>query len=125
MSQPTLRTISVIRRGYGRRYTDLPIDELSQQRVMIDCTGGYLKPTMIDLQPDDLVYWREQGRYVTARIERVQRDERRLIAWLRDVKVMSEDFFSVLSSLLCVCRSCTMPAVSIGTAQRTEIYVGD
>jgi len=55
----------------------------------------------------------------------VQRDERRLIAWLRDVKVMPEDFFSVLSSLLCVCRSCTMPAVSIGTAQRTEIYVGD
>jgi len=93
MSQPTLRTISVIRRGYGRRYTDLPIDELSQQRVMIDCTCGYLKPTMIDLQPDDLVYWREQGRYVTARIERVQRDEQRLIAWLRDVKVMPEDFF--------------------------------
>jgi len=39
------------------------------------------------------VYWREQGRYVTARIERVQRDEQRLIAWLRDVKVMPEDFF--------------------------------
>jgi hypothetical protein len=125
MSQPTLRTISVIRRGYGRRYTDLPIDELSQQRIMIDCSGGYLKPTMIDLQPDDMVYWREQGRYVTARIELVQRDERAFDRLAARCKGDAGRLFSVLSSLLCVCRSCTMPAVSIGTAQRTEIYVGD
>ncbi|WP_298407351.1 hypothetical protein [uncultured Chloroflexus sp.] len=93
MAQPSLRTISVIRRGYGRRYTDLPVDELSQQRIVIDCAGGYLRPALIDLRQGDTVYWREQERYVSGQISQVRRDDQRVIAILKDVQVMPEDFF--------------------------------
>lgn len=93
MSQPSLRTILVIRRGYGRRYTDLPVDELTEQQIVIDCTGGYLRPEHIDLRVDDLVYWRKQERYLGARISQVHRDGHRLIALLSDTRLMPEDFF--------------------------------
>lgn len=93
MVQPSLRTISVIRRGYGRRYTDLPVDELSQQRIVIDCAGGYLRPALIDLRQGDTVYWREQERYVSGQISQVRRDDQRVIAILKDVQVMPEDCF--------------------------------
>ncbi|MEF3275154.1 MAG: hypothetical protein K6356_12290 [Chloroflexus sp.] len=93
MAQPSLCTISVIRRGYGRRYTDLPVDERNHQRVVINCAGGYLRPELIDLRQGDTVYWREQGRYMEARISQVQRDDQQLIAVLQDVKLLPEDFF--------------------------------
>ncbi|GIV89994.1 MAG: hypothetical protein KatS3mg055_2512 [Chloroflexus sp.] len=93
MAQPSLRTISVLRRGYGRRYTDLPVDELTHQRIVIDCSGGYLRPELIDLRQGDMVYWREQERYVTGSIAQVRREGMRLVALLSDVKLMPEDFF--------------------------------
>lgn len=93
MAQPSLRTISVIRRGYGRRYTDLPVDELSHQRIVIDCSSGYLRPALIDLRQDDMVYWREQERYVSGQISQVRREDQRVIALLKDVQLMPEDFF--------------------------------
>ncbi|WP_298815593.1 hypothetical protein [Chloroflexus sp.] len=93
MAQPSLRTVSVVRRGYGRRYTDLPVDELNHQRLVIDCAGGYLRPDLIDLRQGDVVYWREQERYVEGRIGHVRRDDQRLIAIFKDVTLMPEDFF--------------------------------
>ncbi len=93
MTQPSLRTISVIRRGYGRRYTDLPVDERTPQQIVIDCAGGYLKPTMFDLRAGDMVYWREQERYIGAQIAEVRIEGMRLVVVLRDAALMPEDFF--------------------------------
>lgn len=77
MDRPYL-TVDVERRGYGRRYTELPVDALSRQGFSIDFTGAYMRPERIDIRPGDIVRWRDGERRVQATVAEVQRDD----AWL-------------------------------------------
>jgi hypothetical protein len=45
--EQSYRTIDIERRGYGRRYTWLPVDQLSRDAFMIDCTSTYTRAEMI------------------------------------------------------------------------------
>jgi hypothetical protein len=74
MERPYL-TVDVERRGYGRRYTGLPVDVLSRQGFSIDFTGAYMRPEFIDIQPGDIVRWREGERLVQAAVAEVRREE--------------------------------------------------
>jgi hypothetical protein len=71
-------TVDIERRGYGRRYTWLPVDQLSHSNFLIDCTGGYIKPEMIDIRRDDTVRWREGERLIEAYVTEVVREDRTL-----------------------------------------------
>ena len=68
-------TIDVERRGYGRRYTGLPVDVLSRQGFSIDFTGAYMRPELIDIRPGDIVRWREGERQVQALVVEVHRED--------------------------------------------------
>jgi hypothetical protein len=74
MEQPYL-TVDIERRGYGRRYTGLPVDSLSRQGFSIDFTGAYMRPEMIDIRPGDTVRWRDGERLVQATVAEVRREE--------------------------------------------------
>lgn len=73
MDQPYL-TVDIERRGYGRRYTELPVDMLSRQGFSIDLTGAYMRPDMIDIRPGDIARWREGERRVQATVVEVRRE---------------------------------------------------
>ena len=77
MDRPFL-TVDVERRGYGRRYTGLPVDSMSRQGFSIDFTGAYMRPDMIDIRPGDVVRWADGARLVQATVAEVRREE----AWL-------------------------------------------
>lgn len=87
------RTIDVERRGYGRRYTWLPVDSLTRTEFSIDCTGGYTKPEMLDIRVDDVVRWREGERLVEGRVADVRREGLVLHAQLEDVHPLPPDSF--------------------------------
>ena len=74
MDQPFL-TVDIERRGYGRRYTGLPVDVLSRQGFSIDFNGAYVRPEMIDIRPGDIVRWRDGERQVQATVAEVRRDD--------------------------------------------------
>lgn len=74
MDQPYL-TVDVERRGYGRRYTELPVDSLSRQGFSIDFTGAYVRPEMIDIRAGDIVRWRDGERRVQATVAEVRRED--------------------------------------------------
>jgi hypothetical protein len=74
MDRPFL-TVDVDRRGYGRRYTDLPVDSLSRQGFAIDFNGAYTRPEMIDIRPGDIVRWRDGERRVQGTVAVVRRDD--------------------------------------------------
>jgi len=65
-------TVDIERRGYGRRYTSLPVDDLRRDGFAIDFTGAYIRPEHIDIRPGDVVRWRENGRLVQAEVTSVQ-----------------------------------------------------
>ncbi|KPV50038.1 hypothetical protein SE17_29270 [Kouleothrix aurantiaca] len=67
-------TVDVERRGYGRRYTDLPVDTLSREGFAIDCTGAYMRPEWFDIRPGDIVRWRDGERRVQGMVAAVQRE---------------------------------------------------
>ncbi len=90
---PGLLTVFVVRRGYGRRYSDLPVDQLSAQGLMIDCSAGHLRPQHIDLLVGDLVRWRTDAGYVEAPITAVRRQPQRLTAEFGPLQTLPEDFF--------------------------------
>ena len=77
MQQP-YRTVDIERRGYGRRYTWLPVDSLSREGFSIDFTGAYLRPDQIDIRPGDTVRWREGERQLQAQVAEVYREPDRL-----------------------------------------------
>jgi hypothetical protein len=77
MDQPYL-TVDVERRGYGRRYTELPVDSLSRQGFSIDFTGAYVRPDMIDIRPGDIVRWRDGERRVQATVATISREDHSL-----------------------------------------------
>jgi hypothetical protein len=73
MERPFL-TVDVERQGYGRRYTGLPVDELSRHGFSIDFSDAYMRPEMIDIRAGDIVRWREGERKVQARVVDVRRE---------------------------------------------------
>jgi hypothetical protein len=87
------RTVDVERRGYGRRYTGLPVDTLSREGFAIDFTGAYMRPEWIDIQPGDIVRWREGERRIQARVTAVHRDDRTLTVRVEGAAPLPPDAF--------------------------------
>ncbi|NTU79802.1 MAG: hypothetical protein HGA45_10435 [Chloroflexales bacterium] len=93
MSQLSLTTVIVFRRSYGRRYTDLPVDNVDRDGLLIACEGTYMRPEHYDLRPGDIVRWRQGDRYVEAVISSVRRDSRSIQADLADAHPLPPEFF--------------------------------
>jgi hypothetical protein len=87
------RTVDIERRGYGRRYTWLPVDTLTNTELVIDCAGAYVTPEMIDIRPEDVVRWRDGKRWVEGRIGEVQRDGALLRAQIEDAHPLPPETF--------------------------------
>jgi plastocyanin len=87
-----LTSIDTERRMYGRRYSGLPVDTLDEQHVSIDCTGGYMRPHMFDIQVGDTVRWQHEGRYRQGTVARVEQDGDVLTAYLEDVELLPPDY---------------------------------
>jgi hypothetical protein len=68
-------TVDIERRGYGRRYTGLPVDTLSREGFSIDFSGAYMQPELIDIQAGDIVRWRDGDRLVQAFVDQVRRED--------------------------------------------------
>ena len=92
MDRPYL-TVDVERRGYGRRYTALPVDSLSRQGFSIDFTGAYTRPGMIDIRLGDIVRWLDGERRVQAIVAAVQRGELVLHVSVEDLVPLPPDAF--------------------------------
>ncbi len=92
-SERRLLTIDVERRGYGRRYTSLPVDELRQDGFSIHFEGAYIRPHHIDLLEGDTIRWRDGGRLFQGRIAAISRTEQILDARLTDVTPLPPDAF--------------------------------
>jgi hypothetical protein len=92
-SEQVYRTIDVERRGYGRRYTWLPVDSLSRTEFVIDFTGSYTRPDMIDIRRDDIVRWREGERQIEARVVAVDRNGEQLSAKIENAHVLPPEAF--------------------------------
>jgi hypothetical protein len=92
MDQPYL-TVDIERRGYGRRYTELPVDVLSRQGFSIDFTGTYVRPEMIDIRPGDIVRWRDGERRVQATVAEVHRDDSAMHVSVSDLTPLPPDAF--------------------------------
>ena len=87
------RTVDVERRGYGRRYTGLPVDTLSREGFSIDFTGAYMRPDWIDIQPGDVVRWREGDRQLQAQVAEVRRAEATLDVRVTGTTLLPPDAF--------------------------------
>lgn len=92
-NEQTYRTVDIERRGYGRRYTWLPVDEISRQGFSINFAGAYTRPEMIDIRPGDIARWREGGRLVEGKVTAVRREPTLLHALLEDVHPLPPDAF--------------------------------
>jgi hypothetical protein len=82
MSSPSelrLLFVDIVRRGYGRRYTWLPVDRLDREGFEANFEGAYLRPNQIDVRPDDIARWREGDSFFQARVVAVVLDG----DWLR------------------------------------------
>jgi hypothetical protein len=93
MSQPNLITVSIFRRSYGRRYTDLPVESVDREALLISCEGTFMRPEYYDLRPGDIVRWRNGERYVEAVISEVRRDARSVNVALADAHPLPPEFF--------------------------------
>lgn len=91
----TLKTVDIFRRGYGRRYSALPVDELDRRGLTIDCTEAYTQPQQYDLQIGDVVRWPEgdQGRYAEATIVKVQIEPKQVVVEFGGAELLPPDFF--------------------------------
>jgi hypothetical protein len=87
------RTVDIDRRGYGRRYTWLPVDSLSRQGFSIDCTDAYIRPDMIDIRPGDIVRWKEGDRKIEGTIIEVQRNHNTFLARVEDAHPLPPEVF--------------------------------
>ena len=88
-----LLTVDVDRRGYGRRYTSLPVDEIRRDGFSIRFEGAYIRPEHIDVRLDDIVRWREGGRLFQGRVIAVRREAQALHVTLTDVVPLPPDAF--------------------------------
>ena len=91
--QQSYRTVDIERRGYGRRYSWLPVDVLNREGFAIDFTGAYLRPEMIDIQLGDIVRWREGERLVQGRVAEVHREVHALHARVADAVPLPPEAF--------------------------------
>jgi hypothetical protein len=91
--QQSYRTVDIERRGYGRRYSWLPVDVLNREEFAIDFTGGYLRPEMIDIRPGDIVRWREGERMIQAHVAEVHREPYLLRVRLENASLLPPDAF--------------------------------
>lgn len=87
------RTVDIERRGYGRRYTWLPVDSLSRDAFTIDCAGAYLRPEHFDIRVGDIVRWRDSERLLQGRVAEVRRSDLLLEALLADVELLPPEAF--------------------------------
>lgn len=87
------RTVDVERRGYGRRYTGLPVDSLSREGFAIDFTGAYMRPERIDIRPGDTVRWREGERQLQAQVADVRHDASMLYVSVVGTALLPPDAF--------------------------------
>ncbi|HEX9372250.1 MAG TPA: hypothetical protein VF897_14640 [Roseiflexaceae bacterium] len=92
MDRPYL-TVDVERRGYGRRYTELPVDVLSRQGFSIDFSGAYMRPDLIDIRPGDIVRWRDGERRVQAIVAEISREASALHVRVEGVTPLPPDAF--------------------------------
>ena len=92
MDQPYL-TVDIERRGYGRRYTELPVDELSRQGFSISFAGAYVRPEMIDIRPGDIARWRDGERRVQATVAEVRREDAALYVRVEGLVPLPPDAF--------------------------------
>lgn len=88
-----LQTVDVFRRGHGRRYSTLPVDDLSRDAFRIDCDGGPLRPEHFDLQLGDVVRFAQGERYVQATIAAVERNANLVSVSLVDAELLPPDYF--------------------------------
>jgi hypothetical protein len=88
-----LQTVDVYRKGHGRRYSALPVDQLDRNAFAIDCNGGPLRPDLFDLQPGDTVRFPQGERYVQATIAAVHRNGRLLSVDLVDAELLPPEYF--------------------------------
>lgn len=86
-------TVDVRRRWYGQRYTSLPVDAIDQRGLTIDCTDSYMRPTMFDLLPGDVVRWTHEQQRFQAVIAHVERTETLLTILFSDVRPLPSDQF--------------------------------
>lgn len=93
MSQPSLVTVNVFRRHFGRRYTELPVDLIEAGALRIDCVDSFMRPEQYDLRPGDVVRWRQGERYIEAEIRSVHRDARSIHAELDGAHPLPPEFF--------------------------------
>lgn len=93
MSDRPFRTVDIERRGYGRRYTWLPVDELTREGFSLDLSGSYMRPDRYDIQVGDTVRWREGERLVEAQIDEVVREENAVRVRFNGVHPLPPDAF--------------------------------
>ncbi|NTW00009.1 MAG: hypothetical protein HGA19_01745 [Oscillochloris sp.] len=93
MIPQNLTTITIERRDYGRRYSELPVDVIDRDGFEIDCTGTYTRPTHYDLRSGDIVRWRQGERVIEAIISVVERSDNYLRATLTNAQLLPTDFF--------------------------------
>ncbi len=88
-----LVTVDIDRRGYGRRYTSLPVDELRQDGFSINFEGAYIRPEHIDVRVGDVVRWRKEDRWMQGCVVEVRREALALHVTLADVAPLPPDAF--------------------------------
>jgi hypothetical protein len=88
-----LTLVDVERRGYGRRYTSLPVDTLNDQGFSINCTDTYMRPALYDLRQGDMVRWLHNGHYHQGTIATIERTETLVQVTLKETGPLPEDFF--------------------------------
>ncbi|NNJ10473.1 hypothetical protein EKD04_009050 [Chloroflexales bacterium ZM16-3] len=93
MIQQNLTTITIERRNYGRRYSELPVDKIDRDGFEIDCAGAYARPAHYDLCAGDIVRWREGERAIEAVIVAVARGDDLVSVTIADAHPLPPEFF--------------------------------
>lgn len=86
-------TVDIERRGYGKRYTWLPVDELRRDGFAIDFAGAYTRPEQIDIRRGDIARWRENGRLVQADVAEVRLEGQVLHVFVEDTQPLPPEAF--------------------------------
>jgi hypothetical protein len=93
MIPQNLTTITIERRNYGRRYSELPVDLIDRDGFEIDCAGAYARPAHYDLCVGDIVRWRDGERAIEATIAAVERSADRIRANLTGAHPLPPEYF--------------------------------
>jgi hypothetical protein len=88
-----LSFVDIVRRGYGRRYTWLPVDRLDRDGFAADFNGAYLRASQLDIQIGDLARWRDGDSYLQARIAAVAHENEWVLAHFEAVEHISAEIY--------------------------------